>query len=137
MARAPSAGRRLTGTQLAYAGREAAMESAGRMGARMMPPASGGVRLIAVPSNAGCRHGLALRLGPRHVLALLKAPSEAVTHIPPALADTADVGRIARQVAHRVAREVTEHRLPIVLGGDHTVALGGVMGVRRGLDRKS
>ena len=99
------------------------------------PATSDAVRLLAVPSNAGFRRALALRLGPKHVLAQLQPPPEAVTQLPSVLTDTGDVRRITRYVAASVARDVAAHRLPIVIGGDHTAALGGVVGVRRGLRR--
>ncbi len=39
---------------------------------------------------------------------------------------------VAQRLAERVATTVAEERLPLVLGGDHSLALGSVMGAARG-----
>ena len=94
------------------------------------------VRLIAVPFNAGYRGALALRLGPKRLLAQLRAAPGTVTQVAQRRADTAGVREITRHVEAVVSRALASGSRPIVLGGDHTVALGGVLGVRRGLQRR-
>ncbi len=59
------------------------------------------------------------------------------------LAETCEVGDpklkymepivgVAQRLAERVATTMAEQRLPLVLGGDHSLALGSVMGATRG-----
>ncbi len=66
-------------------------------------------------------------------------PAQAVAPIPERAAEYArlhrlvDVRAFADALADRVAAAVSRGELPIILGGDHTVALGGFAGVRRGL----
>src|SRR5688572_15436629 len=91
------------------------------------------VRLIAAPSNAGCRHALALRLGPNRLLEALGVAPHAVTHLPSDRADTAGVREVTRHVAKAVSGTLVSGQLPVVLGGDHTVAIGSVLGVRESL----
>lgn len=40
---------------------------------------------------------------------------------------------VSNNVAGRVAKEITEGRLPIVLGGDHSIAIGSVAGVAKAI----
>ena len=91
------------------------------------------VRLIAAPSNAGCRDALALRLGPNRLLQALDASPHSVTHLPLEQADTAGVREVTRHVARAVSDALADGRFPVVLGGDHTVAIGSVLGVRERL----
>jgi arginase len=86
--------------------------------------------LILAPTCAGCPAAPGLRHGPAAVLARLDPAALDVRRpdvgdgTPPALL------RAVRPVARRVA---AAGDVPIILGGDHTVAVPSVLGVRDGL----
>jgi arginase len=98
------------------------------------------VPLVLVPTGAGLPAAAAsLRRGPEQILARLDA-LDADTGATaqwalyrPAVDVDAGVLDTAAQVAATVARLVERGQVPLVVGGDHTAALGSVVGVRRGL----
>jgi arginase len=113
------------------------------------------VPLVLAPTNAGLPAVTGLREGPARALAALVessrqrgaegrqwdvewveagdgrsiGPNEAAG----AVGAAAAVKAVAAEIAAAVARRVAAGQVPVVLGGDHTVALGSVEGVRRGL----
>ncbi len=96
--------------------------------------------LIPAPTSAGCPSAGGLREGPAILLERLDEPIRAgrLAVRWPELADAAgsSVAMTAERVKAAVAGVVAEGARPIVLGGDHTVALGSVLGVREGLRRR-
>ncbi|MDQ3702778.1 MAG: arginase family protein [Chloroflexota bacterium] len=86
--------------------------------------------IIAVPTSAGVPQARGIRLGPAYILAQFD-PQEYVLHRP-RLGD-ASVEVVTEAVAVAVSRAVTRGLVPVVIGGDHTVALGSVLGAREGL----
>lgn len=96
--------------------------------------------LIPAPTSAGCPSAGGLREGPAVLLDRLgehlQAGRLAVRWPELAGAAGSSVAMLAEQVKAAVAEVVAEGARPIVLGGDHTVALGSVLGVREGLRRR-
>jgi|GEM_PF-397273 len=123
-----------------------------------------GTILIPAPTSAGCPSAGGLREGPAILLDRLgehlragrlavrwpelaggagpstgSAKADSRDHAPwSELAGVAgsSVAMMAERVKGAVAEVVAEGARPIVLGGDHTVALGSVLGVREGLRRR-
>lgn len=89
--------------------------------------------IIAVPTSAGVPRARGLRQGPAYILAQFD-PREYVLHRP-RLGD-ASVDVVTEAVAVAVSRAVTRGLVPVVIGGDHTVALGSVLGAREGLRKR-
>ena len=97
--------------------------------------------LIMAPTAAGCPCAAALRLGPAHILAQVEADGLDVRW--PALGGDrppgrplAAVGAATAAVMEAVGRAAAGGHVPVVAGGDHTVALGGILGAREGLRRR-
>jgi arginase len=67
------------------------------------------------------------------VIEALGVAPHAVTYLPLDRADTAGARGFTRHVAHAVSDALVAGQFTIVLGGDHTVALGSVLGVRESL----
>jgi arginase len=111
----------------APAGSEAAAGAAGHERAPDGP-------VIVAPSSAGDPPAAGLRLGPPHVLAWFD-PRDYVLQRPRLGDGTVDT--VTAAVSLAVSRVVARGAVPVVLGGDHTVALGGVRGVRSGLARRA
>ena len=86
--------------------------------------------VIVAPTSAGDPLAPALRQGPPYVLAQFD-PADYVLHRPRLGDGTVDT--VTAAVSLAAGRAVARGLAPVVLGGDHTVALGGVTGVRRGL----
>jgi arginase len=90
--------------------------------------------VIVVPSSAGVPPAPGLRLGPPYALAQFD-PRDYVLHRPRLGDGTVDT--VTAAVTLAVSRVVARGAVPVVLGGDHTVALGGVGGARSGLERRA
>jgi arginase len=104
--------------------------------------------IIGVPTSAGAHHagqerapdalraaGLAGRLA-EHGLTVtdegnLPGATFAADREHPAARNVAAVARVASTVADAVAATIGDGRLPLVLGGDCTITLGAVVGLRR------
>ena len=86
--------------------------------------------VIVAPTSAGDPLAPGLRQGPPYVLAQFD-PADYVLHRPRLGDGTVDT--VTAAVSLAAGRAVARGLAPVVLGGDHTVALGGVTGVRRGL----
>jgi arginase len=109
---------------------------------------TGGLSLIGVASSAGARRtgqegapaayraaGLLEKLRARGLDVLDEGDSAPVAYRPdparPRKQNVDLVAGVARQTADRVEKAVAGGRVPLVLGGDCTVALGVVAGLRR------
>ncbi|MBI3974500.1 MAG: arginase family protein [Chloroflexi bacterium] len=104
--------------------------------AQVTAQATGNTKLIVVPTAAGYPGAAGLRLGPEHILAQLHrlaSPLPEIQHIEPA---DDSVPAVKDAVAATAARAASSGYVPVVVGGDHTVALGGIVGVRDGLRRR-
>jgi arginase len=89
--------------------------------------------VIVAPTSAGDPPAPGLRLGPAYVLAQFD-PADYAPHRPRLGRGT--VADVAAAVGAAAARAAARGAVPVVLGGDHTVALGGVTGVGAGLRRR-
>jgi arginase len=122
--------------RLAAAGRSAKAGPALLMPPRVLP---GGLvtrlegPILAVPTCAGDPLARGLRHGPAHILAQFD-PQDYVLRRPRLGDGTVDT--VTAAVAAAAAQVVARGEVPFVLGGDHTVARGGVAGVRQGLQRR-
>ena len=98
--------------------------------------------LIAAPTCAGFPEAEGLRLGPAAILAQLARLGEVEGHAAPAAdlcrPDLGDggVAAVTAAVREAAACAAAAGRAPVVVGGDHTVALGGIAGVREGVARR-
>jgi arginase len=89
-----------------------------------------GTTIVAVPAAAGFPRASGLRLGPDAILSHLDVNATDIAR--PGL-DSGTVSEVTRGVRETTARLAAGGRVPLVVGGDHTVALGSVLGVRDGL----
>ncbi len=90
--------------------------------------------IIAVPTGAGAPQAPGLRLGPAYILAQFD-PQDYVLHRP--RLGNASVTAVTAAVGLAVSRSVARGMVPVVIGGDHTVALGSVLGVKAGLGKRA
>src|SRR5215831_10868951 len=104
------------------------------------------VRILGAASGAGApdprcangpaalrRHGLVARLRQAGVDAAWSA-----TIAPPAAGDTTEiVAAVGQALAGRAEELVARGRIPLVLGGDHSCAIGTWKGIARGLAARS
>jgi arginase family enzyme len=112
---------------LTASARPARAPAHGREGRRSGP-------VIAAPTSAGDPRAPGLRRGPPYVMAQFD-PAEYVLHRP-RLGD-GTIEQVTAAVSLAAASAAARGEVPVVVGGDHTVALGGVTGVREGLRRRA
>jgi arginase len=89
--------------------------------------------LLAAPVSAGCPRAPALRAAPGAILARLGRGRVNGASIVRCAVDAQDAVAAATTVRDSVARVTARGCLPIVLGGDHSVAAGAIAGVHDGL----
>jgi arginase len=90
--------------------------------------------LFLVPTAAGCPGARELVSGPGTVAPLLDVGTLDFSWL---AGERRTVQQVAAEVADTAARVAAAARAPIFIGGDHTVALGGVPGVARGLSERA
>src|SRR5262245_28301381 len=90
--------------------------------------------LVIAPTNSGDPVASGLRLGPAYILAQFELRDYNLLR--PRLG-AGTIEAVTAAVSLAVARAAARGQCPVVLGGDHAVALGGILGVYAGLAQRA